>query len=240
LSDFFAWWRWAPLAAVLAGHRRPARRDVALLASILVPVSVRARAARRRAGPPLSWLQPAAQRRAVALLTTRQAAVPVRFSRAATTQITHRCFTAAAGTFSALGEALGTTVELPLCRPGVAESLAGAGGSLGFGEQRAMLERLAGDLLPSELLAWRPAPDLNPIFFGEPSREFAANWTGDSLDESVVDVDALRRTWLSERPDPRTACLLQYAWLNKHVSLGSSPATAGELLTIQSNQRGSR
>jgi hypothetical protein len=240
LSDFFAWWRWAPLAGVLAGHRRPARRDATLLASMLVPVSARARAARRRVRPPLSWLQPAAERRAVALLTSRQAGVPVRFSRAATTQITHRCFTGAAGTFRALGDALGTTIELPLSRPGVVESLAGAGGWLGFGEQRSMLQRLAGDLLPSELLARRPAPDLNPIFFGEPSREFAANWTGAGLDESVVDVAALRRNWLSERPDPRTACLLQYAWLNEPFALGSSPPTSGELQVTQSNQRGSR
>jgi len=238
LSDFFAWWRWAPLAGVLAGHRRPARRDVALFASMLVPAVLRARASRRRT-PTLPWLQPAAEQRALALLTDRQAAVPMRFSRAATTQITHRCFTGAAGTFRALGEALGTAIEVPLSRPGVVESLAGTGGWLGFGEQRTMLQRLAGDLLPSELLARRPAPDLNPVFFGEPSREFAASWTGTGLDELVVDIEALRRTWLSDRPDPRTACLLQYAWLSEQVALGSSPLPAGELLLTQRNQRGS-
>ena len=147
ISDFFAWWRWAPLAGVLSGHRRPTSRDAALLGSMLMPVSLRARAARRRGvPPPLPWLRPAAERQALALLTARQAAVPVRFDRAATTQITHRCFSGAAGTFRALGEALGTTIELPLSRPGVVESLAGAGGWLGFGEQRAMLQRLAGDL----------------------------------------------------------------------------------------------
>jgi hypothetical protein len=222
LSDFFAWWRWAPLASVLAGHRRPRKGDASLLASMLMPAFLRAHAARRRL-PPLPWLQPAAERRARALLASRLAAVPVRFSAAGTTQVTHRCFTGAAGTFRALGDALGTAIELPLCRPGVVESLAGAGGWVGFGQQRAMLQRLAGDLLPSELLAPRSAADLNPIFFGEPSREFAAIWSGTGLDESVVDVAALRRNWLCERPDPRTACLLQYAWLNEQVTLGSSP-----------------
>ena len=239
LSDFFAWWRWAPVAAVLAGHRRLARRDAAQFASMLVPASLRGRAARRRM-PPLPWLQPAAEEPALALLAARQATVPMRFSRAATTQITHRCFTGAAGTFRALGEALGTATELPLFQPGVVESLAGAGGWLGFGEQRAMLQRLVADLLPSELLARRPTPDLNPVFFGEPSREFAARWNGAGLDESVVEIEALRRSWLSNRPDPRTACLLQYAWLSDQVALGSSPLPAGELLLTQSNQRGSR
>jgi len=237
LGDFFAWWRWAPLASVLAGHRRPTARDAALVGSMLVSVSLRARAARRHGmPPPLPWLRPAAERRALALLTARQAAVPVPFNRAMTTQITHRCFLAAAGTFRALGEGLGVTTQQPLCRPGVVESLAGAGGWRGFGEQRAMLQRLAGDLLPSDLLARRPAPDLTRVFFGEASREFAADWTGAGLDESVVDVDALRRTWLSDSPDPRTACLLQYAWLTEQLSAGSPPSP-GDLLVTHNNHK---
>ena len=240
LSDFFAWWRWAPLAGVLMRHRRPVPRDAALLGSVLMPTALRAEAALRRGIPPLPWLRPTAERQALELLTQRQADVPFRFNRAATTQITHRCFTGAAGTFRALGEALGTTTELPLCRPGVVESLAGAGGWRGFGEQRAMLHRLAGGLLPQDLLTRRPAPDLNPVFFGEPSREFAADWTGAGLDESVVDTEALRRNWLSDRPDPRTACLLQYAWLAEQFTSSRPSLTASEFLVTQSNQRESR
>ena len=241
LSDFFAWWRWAPL--------RPSSLVTADLTRVTprcsprcwCPASLRARAARRRG---MRRRCPGCGRRpkrpALALLAARQAAVPMRFEPRATTQITHRCFTGAAGTFRALGEAIGTATELPLFQPGVVESLAGAGGWRGFGEQRAMLQRLVGDLLPSELLARRPTPDLNPVFFGEPSREFAARWNGAGLDESVVEIEALRRSWLSNRPDPRTACLLQYAWLSDQVALGSSPLPAGELLLTQSNQRGSR
>ena len=240
VSDFFAWWRWAPLTGVLAGHRRANAHDAALLASIAVPTAARARAVRRRGMPPLSWLRPEAERQALALLTRRRAAVPVGFNRAVTTQITHRCFTGAAGTFRALGEALGTTTELPLSGPGVVASLAGAGGWRGFGEQRAFLQRLGGELLPSEALARRRAPDLTGIFFGEPSKEFAARWSGAGLDESVVDVEALRRTWLSDRPDPRTACLLQYAWLSEHMGVGGSRSFDRELVTTTSNQRGER
>jgi hypothetical protein len=239
LSDFFSWWRWAPLASVLMRHRRPTADDAALLGSMLVPAQVRGRAARRHGVPPLSWLRPTAERRALELLAKRQADVPVRFSRAATTQITHRCFTGAAGTFRALGEALGTTTELPLCRRGVVESLAGAGGWRGFGEQPAMLRQLAGDLLPTDLLRRRPAPDLNPVFFSAASREFAADWNGVGLEESVVDIEALRRTWLSERPDPRTASLLQYAWLAEQVANNPLP-TGSEFLLTQSNKRESR
>ena len=119
LEDFFTWWRWAPLVGVVARDRRPTPRDAALLSTILMPVALRVRAARRRGTPPpMPWLRPAAEKRALALLRTRQAAVPVRCNHAMTAQSTHRCFTGAAGTFRALGEALGTTTDQPQCRPG--------------------------------------------------------------------------------------------------------------------------
>ena len=111
LEDFFTWWRWAPLVSVVARHRRPTARDAALLSTMLMPVALRVRAARRQGTPPpMPWLRPAAEKRALALLRTRQATVPLRCNHAMTAQSTHRCFTGAAGTFRALGEALGTTM----------------------------------------------------------------------------------------------------------------------------------
>jgi hypothetical protein len=224
LIDFFAWWRWAPLAGVLSGQRHPGKRDLALLTTALTPARMRANAARRRGlPPPMPWLRPAAERQALALLRRRQAEVPLRFDRAVVTQVTHRCFDGAAGTFNALGATLGTPVEQPLHQPGVVESVAGAGGWRGFRGPAELLQRVCGELLPPELLVPRRAPDLTHIFFGDASREFARHWSGDGLDESVIDVIALRRNWLSERPDSRTACLLQYAWLTDRVSGAGSP-----------------
>jgi hypothetical protein len=238
LIDFFAWWRWAPLAGVLAGHRRPSKRDLALLAAALTPTSLRVRAARRRGfPPPMPWLRPAAERQALALLRRRGADVPLRFDRAMVTQATHRCFDGAAGTFSALGETLGTSIDQPLRRPGVVASLAGVGGWRGFRGPAEALRQMSGDLLPPEVLAPRPAPDLTRVFFGDASREFAAHWSGAGLDESVIDVVALRRSWLSERPDPRTACLLQFAWLTEQASDTGSMPTAEKHLLTQSSKR---
>jgi hypothetical protein len=239
LSDFFAWWRWAPLVALLDGTRRyPGKRDLALLASVLVPASMRARAAARRGTPPpMPWLRPEAARDAFALLRLRHADVPLRFDRAMGSQVTHRCFDGAAGTLDALGRSLDTPVEQPLRRAGVVESLAGSGGGRGFRSLTAMLRAMCGELLPAELLAARRGPDLNPVFFGEASREFAAELTGDGLAESIVDVEVLRRNWLSDRPDPRTACLLQYAWLTERGAVAGSQPTARELLLAHSNPR---
>lgn len=237
LTDFFSWWRWAPLRDVLERRRRPARRDLALLGTALSPVSVRVGAARRRsAPPPMPWLRPDAEREALALLRRRQASAPLRCDRAMGAQVTHRCFDAAAATLSALAEALGTSIEQPLRQPGVAESIAGAAGRRGFRGLGEMLRRMCGDLLPADLLAPRRGPDLARVFFGDISREFAANWTGTDIDESVVDTDALRSNWLSDCPDPRTACLLQYAWLSEQVTAGSFPSF-GEMSVIQYTTR---
>ena len=98
-------------------------------------------------------------------------------------------------------------------------------------------EQLAGDLLPADLLVERPAPDAIGVFFGARSREFATSWTGGGLDESIVDVDTLRQNWLSDRPDPRTACLLQYAWLTEQLAGASCPFTTTDelILTHQHN-----
>lgn len=74
LTDFFSWWRWAPLVSLLERHRRPVKRDLALLCAALMPASLRAHAARLRGvPPPMPWLRPAAERDALALLRQRQA-----------------------------------------------------------------------------------------------------------------------------------------------------------------------
>lgn len=159
----------------------------------------------------------------------------MRFDRAIVTQVTHRCFDAAAGTFDAIGEAHGTPIVQPLRRPGVVEAIAGAGGWRGFRSPSEFLRQLCGELLPPEALMPRRAPDLTHIFFGDSTREFAKHWSGDGLDESVIDVVALRRNWLSERPDPRTACLLQHAWLTEQFSGNGSPRR--ELLVSSSYTR---
>ena len=84
----------------------------------------------------------------------------------------------------------------------------------------------------ADLLVERPAPDGIGVFFGARSREFATSWSGGGLDESIVDVDTLRQTWLSDRPDPRTACLLQYAWLTEQLAGASCPSTTTNELIL--------
>ncbi len=216
IMDFFSFWRWAPLAGVLAGHRRPTAQDFALALATVMPVPIRAWLARRRGIPaPMPWMRPHAERRALESFTGRRASVPIRFDRAVMTEITHRCFSGGYASFQAIGHALGTSVISPLYEYETLAAVARAGGWRGFGNRQETLKRFAGHLLPPGSLAGRPGADRNPLLFGERSRAFAANWSGEGFDTELIDVQALRQTWLSPRPDARTGGLLQYAWLRE-------------------------
>jgi hypothetical protein len=49
------------------------------------------------------------------------------------------------------------------------------------------------------------------------TREFAAQWTGTGVDDSLVDAAELRRMWLGDERHAHTSSLLQAAWLGSHV-----------------------
>jgi asparagine synthase (glutamine-hydrolysing) len=120
-----------------------------------------------------------------------------------------------------LANATGHTVLAPLLEPGFVGALARAGGRCGWGTRTATMNALAGDLLPAEVIRRSGKARFNRAFFGAESRAFAAAWTGRGLDEALVDPEALRREWLSEVPDFRTALLLQSAWLaDRELEIG--------------------
>ena len=240
LTDFFAFWRWAPLAAMLHERRRPSSNELALLASTILPAAVRARLA-RRAGipPPMPWLRPQAERQVLRKLTGRQADVPLRFDRAVMTQITHRCFDSGWRSLQALATAVDAEVINPFYNDEVIVDFARAGGRRGFGRRHQLLERLAGHLLPGDALRECRPGSTNGVFFGSRAREFAAQWAGEGIDGSIVDIAALRRTWLSDDPDPRTGSMLQYAWLTTYLDgqrARSSTAQEGAFTSITSTE----
>lgn len=240
LTDFFAFWRWAPLAAMLHERRRPSANELGLLASTLLPAAARARLA-RRAGipPPMPWLRPQAERQVLRKLTGRQADVPLRFDRAVMTQITHRCFDSGWRSLQALAAAVDAEVIHPFYTHQVIVDFARAGGWRGFGRRHQLFDRLAGDLLPGDALRECRPGNLNGVFFGPRAREFAAQWSGEGIDGSIVNVAALRRNWLSDDPDPRTGSMLQYVWLHNHLDgqrTQGSAAQGAMFTSITSNE----
>jgi Asparagine synthase len=209
---------WTPLNAVLARRARPRPRDVVRLAVAMSPSRVRGAYASRRPPPERSWLRPHADRR-VRALERRAAAEPLRFSRAVASSAGGKALRVACESVHRLGDAAGVQVETPLLAPRFLAALARAGGGRGWGDRAATVRAITGDRLPEALLDRRDKAVFTAVFFGAHTRRFAAEWSGDGLDASLVDPDALRREWLDEEPDFRSALLLQVAWLH---SLGET------------------
>jgi hypothetical protein len=218
-TDFFAFWRWAPLSDVLAGHRRPTRRDLGLLMATILPVRARAAIARRRGiPPPMPWLRRDAERRARELITGRSAKVPLRFDRAVHTQFTHRCSEGAIRSMQALADDVGTRIVQPYFNARCISAIAAAGGARGFGNKARCVEAVLGDLLPAEALQRGDSPVMSRVLFGHYTRDFAERWSGKGLDDSLVSPDALRAIWLGEEHDWRTSGLMQLAWLSDELA----------------------
>ena len=88
--------------------------------------------------------------------------------------------------------------------------------------------RLFEDALPVELIQRCTRSHFDHVFWSEHSRELAARWNGEGIDDELVDLEALRREWQAPRPDARTLMLLQ------RIALGDEPADAGDLATAAS------
>jgi len=213
LTDFFLYWRWARVSEVIALRRRPHRRDLRDLAAAAVPP--RARRAllhpeRRLELPP--WLQPGPAREAERLLLSQWSDIPVSFDAAMSRQRTHRCHAGTRRSLEALGSVAGARFLMPLRDERFAAAVAAAGGRRGFGDRSAAVERLAGSLLPAELLQRSDGAGDRYVSVGEATRAFLDGWSGDSVDPEIVDVGVLRDTWSSGDVPYASTMLLQAAF----------------------------
>ena len=75
------------------------------------------------------------------------------------------------------------------------------------------MRALFGDLLPREVLERGEKAEFTAVYWTDRAKSFAAEWTGTGVPLDLVDPAALQATWTSERPDARSALLLQAAWL---------------------------
>jgi asparagine synthase (glutamine-hydrolysing) len=70
-----------------------------------------------------------------------------------------------------------------------------------------------GDVLPPQVTQRTTKAVFDELQGGQESRAFAQAWDGRGLDPAWVDVEALRREWLSPRPEYRSLTALNAAWL---------------------------
>ncbi|HKP89613.1 MAG TPA: hypothetical protein VJT75_06515, partial [Thermoleophilaceae bacterium] len=163
--------------------------------------------------PPQPWLTRRGATRAGRALGREEVSWPHRWDRSVAHWYRSRAYVA-------LDRALATTapprdvlVVNPFLSPRMLAELAAAGGATGFASRTEAMRTLFGDLLPGEVIARPNKAAFNDAVWGPAVREFASGWRGEGVDERDVDVAALRREWLSDRPDFGTALLLHAAWL---------------------------
>jgi asparagine synthase (glutamine-hydrolysing) len=101
----------------------------------------------------------------------------------------------------------------PLLDRGFLAALARDGGRTGLGGREALLRRIAGDVLPQEILERRSKAHFHHAYFRGRSRSFARFWDGSGLDPELVDPEPLRQAWLGRWPRGSSALALQAAWL---------------------------
>lgn len=224
-SDFFHYWRFARLSAVIKGQRRPRRGDLAEAAFALLPAPVRRAVFERKiAAWSAPWMEPELQRWFARERAARQASAPIRFDRAIDRAHAQRCYLGAVASLEALAATAGVRMVIPWYDPATVALVRHVGGRLGRGDRATALGRLAGDLLPEAVLTRRDSSHLGEVLYGDETRAFAARWSGGGLEELPVDPSALREMWLGDaaRQDVRAALLMQLAWL--HDELAARPA----------------
>ncbi|HEX8207839.1 MAG TPA: asparagine synthase-related protein [Solirubrobacteraceae bacterium] len=107
----------------------------------------------------------------------------------------------------------GAAIAHPVADGRFVAALAGAAGWAGPGGRSRLLPRLAGDLLPRDVLQRRDKTAFAGVYWNRHTRELLETWQGEGVDTDVVDVEALRETWASRHVNMATALLLQSVWL---------------------------
>lgn len=118
------------------------------------------------------------------------------------------------GTLDAVDAEAGVQSRHPLLEPEFLAALAAEGGALGWPSRTAVTAALAGSDLPANVVHRHGKVEFSSVAWGPATRAFAERWDGHSgVDPTLVHPEALRVEWLSERPHPSTAMLVQSAWL---------------------------
>jgi asparagine synthase (glutamine-hydrolysing) len=101
----------------------------------------------------------------------------------------------------------------PLLDPGFLGALSSRAQWLGFPGRTRAMQAIFGSLLPEEVLARQTKAYTTSTVFGPWTRKFVREWTGSGVDTTLVDQEALRRTWAAADIPVATLLLVQHSWL---------------------------
>jgi asparagine synthetase B (glutamine-hydrolysing) len=213
-DDVFGNWPWYDLAGVIAGRSRAHVRDVRRLLHLAAPASVRAEIKRRRQPLRLPWIV-ASQRGYVARrLAAELSSAPASWSARMLWSARWRPWRVTASSMEVLARDAGATLGSPFLDPVFLSSLAAAGGRYGWGNRRATMQALFGDLLPASVISRRSKAEFSEPLYATATKRFAEDWNGDAGPATdLVCPEVLRDIWRSPQPHGMSAMLLQASWI---------------------------
>jgi hypothetical protein len=187
-------------------------RQVALALS---PRRVRVERYRRRFDQTLglTWLRPEVRHEFSIRLAEDAASEPLDWRKAVRQHPQVRGIRLAMETMDLRAADAGVARSNPLLSGPFILALCEAGGAMGYSDRTTAMRAIFSDLLPDEVLARKSKSRFNRAIFGQHSRAFVAGWNGEGVDESMVDVDALREVWSAEEPHAMSYPLLHSCFL---------------------------
>ena len=212
-DQVFDGWARKFVGDLLSRRRTLRRRDWRMLIRAFGPKPVRRAIERSRASIPAPWLDPSAgmawRRQEAEALASEPRTWPafLRWVRR------ERMSNLTLRTLERLGSGSATTFHAPFWDPGFLVSLGDWGGRFGGGSRTALMLALFGGLLPEDVARRQTKAHFSHVFFSEPTRRFASQWTGPPPEPAVVRTQPLREAWLSDLPPTTCALLLQACWL---------------------------
>ncbi|MEU7571090.1 asparagine synthase-related protein [Micromonospora sp. NPDC049240] len=183
------------------------------------PASLRGRLGRLRAGlrrrppDPLPWLRPEVARQARRAFVAEQRAEPHRLAARIAWHLRRRDLTMTRVGLAAIAADHDVLAVAPLLDERFAAALAARHGRLRSPSRRELLAVIADAALPPVIITPRRKATFDEVFLRAATRELVSAWDGSGVDDSLVDVAALRREWSRWRFDSRTAALVQQVWL---------------------------
>jgi len=179
------------------------------------PRPLRAYLARRKLAlaSSLAWLRPPARQEAIDQFARLDVDEQWSWRQAIREHLEWPALVIALANRDWMGASYGARWLHPLLDRGFVDSVARAGGPLGYPGRSEAMRATFGDLLPDAVLSRTTKASFNTAFHGQATREFAQGWEGAGVDPELVDVEVLRSMWLADRVHAGTDALLQAAWL---------------------------
>ena len=217
-DGLFGGWRWIDLAdSVRQWH--PRASEIATFIYLQTPGSWRHRRWNGKMFFSSPWLTTSAEQEMSRHWVANEADEPARWRARVKWWARQRFLHLTKRSLELVALQGGATTIHPFLHPPFLSALARQAPILGQGDRTNLLSLLFGDLLPRAVLERSTKARFGKAFWGERTRRLTQEWDGSALDRELVSVEGLKREWDLEKPNSRTAPLVQLLWMNANQGL---------------------